>query len=130
MMNIRKSRRFPRQCAHWLGMTWFFDKLKGLMHCISPLFIRFWRIDQPNHIIRRKIVKLTKFDKIINLQFSPAGFNMAVSLLRFVKQFADFCLCQIPVFPDVFQPGSVIHTILLPTTVKIFLTIAYSVFEY
>ena len=27
MMNIRKSRRFPRQCAHWLGMTWFFDTL-------------------------------------------------------------------------------------------------------
>ena len=26
---VLKSRGFPRQCAHWLGMTWFFDSLKG-----------------------------------------------------------------------------------------------------
>ncbi len=41
---------FPRQCAHWLGMTWFFDSLRQARKCLPvAMHLAFFDYDLLEH---------------------------------------------------------------------------------
>ena len=52
---------------------------------------------------------MAKRDEVIDFEFGSAVLNVTVSLLRFVDDLTDFCLRQIPIFPNFTQTLSVIH---------------------
>ena len=74
-----------------------------------PLLRISWFIGQTDQIIGGKLIKSAKSDEIIDFQFGPAIFNVAVSLLGFVDNLTNFGLRQIAVFANLTQTLPVIH---------------------
>lgn len=92
------------------------------MRCSSVYYLLITKgngfVHKTDEVIGRQIVKTAQSYQIFNLQFRAACFDVVVSLLAFVQQFPDFCLGQIPIFPDVPDALSVIHGILPIALIK------------
>ena len=62
-----------------------------------------------NQIIRRNIIIITQTYQILNLQFSLAVFDMAITLLRLIQHSSNFRLCQIMIFSQRSHALPIIH---------------------
>lgn len=74
------------------------------------------------------MIEFTEFDEVINFQFCASGFNVIVSLLRFLKHLSNLGLRVVVIFPDISYPCSVIQAASPPPRSVIILT--NSIFEY
>ncbi len=64
---------------------------------------------QTDHIVGGYTVELAQGNEVVNFQFGSPGFDMAVTLLRFVDNGGYLGLCQIPVFTQITQTLSVCY---------------------
>ena len=82
-----------------------------LFRVVLCLLSLFGIILMSGQIIGGDIIEFTEGQQVRNLQFGPAVFDMAVSLLALVDDFPHLCLCQVMIFPQFPEAPSIIHAI-------------------